>query len=552
MPPFARELAEADPSALALIEFGLESGLTLGAERALIERRLGWADVDDVLNRVANQVIAADLGPNRRVAVFAENAAETALAHLGSLIGGASTVPVNFHLTAEEAAYILADSEARILFLGPATFERGLEAAAIAGVRTVVAWGTDADAGSVEHNGDGAAHGAAVRWADWVAAGEPSDPPDGIRPRPHLLYTSGTTGRPKGTELPPTMFAGGDTMAEHLAGLAANRLADFGTHLVVGPMYHTGPLSGMRLLAAGKPSVILGRFDAETTLAAIDRYRAETTVMVPTHFVRLLALPDGVKARYDVSSLRSVAHTGAKCPDEVKAAMIDWWGPVFRDAYGATEVGTVCTISSEEWLEHRGSVGRTVPPFTAVVFDEAMAEVPAGTEGLLYFRDATGRGIIYPNDAEKTAASNPEPGLFTLGEIGYLDADGYVFITDRASDMVVSGGVNLYPAEAEQLLIDHPAVIDVACIGVPHAEMGEELTALVVLGEAGVEPGCDELGAWLRDRLSHYKCPRRYEFVAELPRNTMGKINKRRLRDAFLAGELAARPRINNTDNTAV
>jgi len=529
MPQFARTLAESDPSAPALIEFG-----RAGDGDGWSERRHDWSEIDDVLNRVANHVIAADLGPHRRVAVFAENAAETALAHLGALLGGASTVPVNFHLTAEEAAYILADAEARILFVGPATLERGLEAAAIAGVETVVAWDCEP-----------AAHGPRVLdWSAWLAAGDPSDPPGDIRPRPNLLYTSGTTGRPKGTELPPTMFAGGDTMTEHLAGLAANRLAEFGTHLVVGPMYHTGPLSGMRLLAAGKPSVILGRFDAEATLAAIEAHRAETAVMVPTHFVRLLSLPDEIKARYDVSSLRSVAHTGAKCPDEVKAAMIEWWGPIFRDAYGATEVGTVCSIASEEWLEHRGSVGRAIPPFTALIRDEAGNDVPANTEGLLFFRDATGRGIVYPNDPEKTAASNPEPGLFTLGEIGYLDDDGYVYITDRASDMVVSGGVNLYPAEAEQILIDHPQVVDVACIGVPHPEMGEELRALVQVdtSDPATLPDEGELAVWLRERLSHYKCPRSYELVVELPRTTMGKINKRRLRDAYLAGELTPVP----------
>ncbi len=527
MPQFAGELASADPGGFALIEFGSDGG----------ERRLDWAEVDDTLNRVANLILGADLGPERRVAVFAENSAETALAHLGALLGGASTVPVNFHLTADEAAYILDDSEAAILFVSPETIERGLQAAASAGVELVVAWGSIPDSVATD---------AVTGWATWLADGDPANPPDDVRPRPNLLYTSGTTGRPKGTELPPTMFAGGDTMAEHVAALAGNSLAQFGTHLVVGPMYHTGPLSGMRLLAAGTPSVILGRFDAETTLAAIDRYRIETAIMVPTHFVRLLALPDEVKARYDTSSIRSVAHTGAKCSEEVKASMIDWWGPVFRDAYGATEVGTVCSITSDEWLANRGSVGRAIPPFTAVIVDEDLDELPVDTEGLLYFHDATGRGIVYPNDAEKTAASNPRPGFFTLGEIGYMNAEGYVFITDRASDMVVSGGVNLYPAEAEQLLIEHPAVVDVACIGVPHPDMGEELKALLVVNadtEVGADPGDgptgpDQFGTWLRERLSHYKCPRSYEMVAELPRNTMGKINKRRLRDAYLAGEL--------------
>jgi acyl-CoA synthetase (AMP-forming)/AMP-acid ligase II len=514
MPRFAKECAAADPTGFALVDG---------------DRELTWSEVDEALNRCASLLLAADrsgaLGPAHRIAVFAENAAETALAHLGGLLAGASSVPVNFHLTASETAYILSDSDSRVLFVGPETAERGVEAAREAGVPLVIGWNC--------HGIDGV-----VDWNEWLAGGSTDDPPDDVVPRPNLLYTSGTTGLPKGTELPPTMFAGGTNMVEHLEALAQGGFSGFGTHLVVGPMYHTGPLSGMRLLCAGVPSVILSKFDPEATLAAIDTYKTESSVMVPTHFVRLLALPDDVKAKYDVSSMKMLAHTGAKCPVEVKAAMIEWFGPVFRDAYGATEVGTVCTITSEEWLEHQGSVGRSVPPFTAVVLDEDMNEVAPGVEGRLFFRDATGRGIVYPNDPEKTAASNPEPGLFTLGEIGYMDADGYVFITDRFSDMVVSGGVNIYPAEAEQLLIDHPSVADVGCVGVPHPDMGEMLVALVMPTDPASPPDPAELSDWLRARLSHYKCPREYHLVSDLLRNTMGKINKRRLRDAWLAGDI--------------
>jgi long-chain acyl-CoA synthetase len=510
VPEFAKRHAAADPSASALVD---------------PLRSLTWSDVDEALNRSANALLALDLGEFRRVAVFAENAAETALAHLGALIGGCSSVPVNFHLAVDEAAYILTDSDSRVVFVGPETAERGVAAARQAGVDTIIGWRCTDVAGVVD-------------WDDWLARASPDDPPDDVTPLPNLLYTSGSTGQPKGTELPPTMFAGGGNMTEHLERLAKNPFARFGTHLVVGPMYHTGPLSGMRLLAAGVPSVILGRFDAEATLAAIDEHRTESTVMVPTHFVRMLALHDEIKARYDVSSMQLMAHTGAKCPIDVKAAMIDWFGPVFNDAYGASEVGTVCSITSEEWLEHRGSVGRSIPPFTALILDDELRELPPDTEGQLYFSDATGRGIVYPNDADKTAAANPEPGLFTLGEIGYMDADGYVYITDRFSDMVVSGGVNIYPAEAEQRLIEHTAIADVACVGVPHAEMGESLEALVVPADPAAPPDPADIAAWLRDRLSHYKCPRRYVFVADLGRSQMGKLNKRRLRDAHLAGEL--------------
>ena len=508
MPSFATELARVRPNEIAVRD---------------PDKALTWADVGDILNRVANNVLERDLGPARRVAVFAENAAETALAHLGCLLGSASTVPVNFHLTAEETSYILSDSESRIVFVGPETVERGLEAVGI--VRNegrdiqIVGWGVDRPG--------------VTRWSEWLTEGDPSDPPLDVKPRANLLYTSGTTGRPKGTELPPTMFAGGETMAEHLEGMKANRFAAFGTHLVVGPMYHTGPLNGMRLLVRGVPMVILAKFDAEKTLAAIDTYRTESSVMVPTHFVRLLALPDAIKAKYDVSSMKLAAHTGASCPVEVKRAMIDWWGPIFIDAYGATEVGTTCQITSQEWLDHPGSVGRPIPPFSVMVLDDDGHEVPAGIEGRLFFEDATGRGVIYPNDPEKTKAANIAPGVFTLGEIGYVDADGYVYITDRFSDMVVSGGVNIYPAEAEQVLVRHPAVLDVACIGVPNAEMGEELKALVILRDGVVALAADDLIEYCRQNLSHYKCPRSVEFVEDLGRNTMGKINKRKLRAPY-------------------
>jgi long-chain acyl-CoA synthetase len=312
--------------------------------------------------------------------------------------------------------------------------------------------------------------------------------------------------------------------------------ASLGTHLVVGPMYHTGPLSGARSLAAGVPCVILGRFDAEATLKAIEDYRIETSVMVPTHFVRLLALPQAVRSRYDVSSLVNIGHTGAKCPVDVKRAMIEWWGPVFFDAYGASEVGTTCMITSEEWLEHPGSVGRAIPPFKALILDDDGNEVPPNTEGRLYFEDETGRGVVYHNDPEKSAAAHIAPGVFTLGEIAYMDADGYVYITDRFSDMIVSGGVNIYPAEAEQVLIEHPDVADVACIGVPHPEMGEQLKALVIPENAAAPPDAAELLHWCRDRLSHYKCPRSVDFVESVGRNTMGKVNKRNLRAPYWEG----------------
>lgn len=485
-------------------------------------RALGWAEVNDTLDRVANALHATDLGPQRRVAVYAENAVEVVLAHLGALLAGASSVPVNFHLTADEAAYILRDSNTHVLFVGPENLERGLAAAEQAGVAMVVAWRSPT---------------APVQWEQWLAAASDTEPPEDVSPRPNLMYTSGTTGVPKGVDLPPSMFAGGSNIGEHVAALQQGRFAKLGTHLVVGPMYHTGPLSGMRTLAAGTPVVVLGKFDAERVLQAIDTYRIESTVMVPTHFKRLLELPDEVKARYDVGSMKAVSHTGAACPSDVKRQMIEWFGPVLSDAYGATEVGTICSISSQEWLEHPGSVGRVIPPFTrAVVVDDDDNEVPAGAEGRLYFEDGTGRGVVYPNDPEKTAKAHLRPGVFTIGEIGYVDADGYVFITDRFSDMIVAGGVNIYPAEAEAIIHDHPKVADVAVIGVPHPDLGEAVKALVVPIDPADPPTVDELIALCRSQLASYKCPRTIDIVGSVGRNPMGKINKRALRAPYWEG----------------
>ncbi|MBT5202192.1 MAG: AMP-binding protein [Gammaproteobacteria bacterium] len=505
MTAFASELASDRPNEIALRDPLQE---------------LTWGEINDILNRAANALQSLDLGEHRRIAVFAENAVETALANLAGLISGASVVPVNFHLSAEEVAYILNDADVRLLFVGPETGLRGLQAAGMSVVDTVIGWRCEAELQTVD-------------WLDWLADSSSQEPDDRVKPRPNLLYTSGTTGRPKGTHLPPTMFAGGDTIAEHLDNLKANPQASPGPHLVVGPMYHTGPLSGARLLAAGTPSVILTKFDAEKTLAAISTFQTTSTVMVPTHFVRLLALPEATKGKYDVSSMIRVSHTGSKCPVDVKHAMINWWGPVFLDAYGASEVGTTCMITSEEWLNHPGSVGRSIPPFTAIILDEDDNEVPANTEGRLFFKDATGRGVIYHNDPAKSAAAHIAPGVFTLGEIAYMDEENYVYITDRFSDMIVSGGVNIYPAEAEQILIQHPQVLDVACISIPHSEMGEELKALVILDSNTGQGDEDDIIAFCRARLSHFKCPRSIDFVTDLGRNTMGKINKRKLRSPY-------------------
>lgn len=502
---FAAVLARQRPAEIALRSAG---------------REMTWGQVDGLLRRMVNGLLGAELGPARRVAVFAENSAETLLCYVAATLAGCSAVPVNFHLTAQEAAYIFSDAGVDLVLADASTAQRAVEAGRAAGVPLVVVRGEAVEG--------------ARGWRDWLDTASDAEPPVDRKPLPALIYTSGTTGSPKGTELPPTSFAGGADIAEHVERLGEMSWIEYGPHLVVGPMYHSGPLVGTRLLIGGAPVTVLARFDAETVLASIERYRIGSAVLVPTHFIRLLSLPEQVRRRYDVSSLRFVLQVGSKCPADVKRSMIDWWGEVIWESYGASEVGTTCLISSAEWLQHVGSVGRPVPPFEVLVVDERGRELPAGSEGRLYFRDTTGRGIVYHQAPEKQRSVHLEPGVFTLGEVGYVDEDGYVYITDRFSDMVVSGGVNIYPAEAELVLATHPEIVEIGCIGVPDAEMGEQLKAIAVARAPDAPPDAEEVLAFCRERLAHYKCPRSIEFVSSLPRSAMGKLDKRKLKASFV------------------
>ncbi len=473
-----------------------------------------WGQVGDATLRLAAAIEAFDLGPTRRLLVIARNHPSTVLAHAAAALGEASSVPVNFHLMPSEIAYIAIESGARLLFVDSTT-ESATRHAVTGMDVTVIALpdfgitGSDLDA--------------------FVGDVDPIQLSPDQRVIPNLLFTSGTTGRPKAVQLPPKTIGDSADLAGFAHHISSHRLAKLGPHLVVGPLYHNGPLTAVRLLLAGVPVVVHYRFEAEATLAAIDEHRIESSIMVPTHFVRCLALSADVKGTYDVSSLRGVAHTGGACPIDVKRAMIDWWGPVLSESYGGTESGTVCSINSIDWLAHPGSVGRSADPFEALVVDEAGNPLPSDVEGRLYFRDTTGRGIVYEGDPYKTAEAHLEPGVFTLGEIGRIDADGFVYITDRFSDMVVSGGVNIYPAEAEQVLVTHPDVIDAACVGVPDPEMGEQLVALIQ-ARPGTHPTADELLTWCRQTLAGYKCPKQFRFVDEVNRNPMGKIDKKALR----------------------
>jgi acyl-CoA synthetase (AMP-forming)/AMP-acid ligase II len=498
-----RARVEAEPDGLALAD---DSGTRT------------WAEVADDLEHAAGALLAVAPEPTQRVSVIGENAIPTLEAHAAALTVGVGTVATSRQLRAGELADQYADAGVVCAIAGPASLPAVREAAAQAGLRTIVTHGGDAPDGMLS-------------WADWLASAPPVPPDAGQRPpRPLLVYTSGTTGRARGAEVRWTVTLP-HTAAEYVTAITAESGFPPGPHLVVGPMQHNAPLTSVRHLLAGQPVIILGRFDAETILRLITEHGVTSSVMVPTHFQRLLALPAGVRDRYDVSSLRMVSQTGSACPADTKLAMINWFGPILTESYGGSESGTLCRIDSTEWLAHRGSVGRPRAPYQVVVLDEQSQEQAAGQVGVLGFRAPEGRGPRYHADPDKTRKAYIAPGVFTLGDVGYVDEDGYVYITDRIADMVVSGGVNLYPAESEKVLITHPAVAEVAVIGVPHPDLGESLLALVV--PAGDPPDPAGLQAWCRDQLAPYKVPRAYEFRTELIYNAMGKPDKKAMRAPY-------------------
>ncbi|WP_131746993.1 AMP-binding protein [Frankia sp. Cppng1_Ct_nod] len=507
--------AQRDPDGVALVDdFG----------------RLTWAELAEQVRAVAAEMLGVASGDGERVAVTGENVIPTLVAHAAGILAGVGTVAVSRQLTAGELADLLVDAGAVAAVTGPDSVDAVTAAAGPARLRAVVVHD-----GHDGHDGTDRAPGRTdapdvIPWADWTGSDRPL-PDLAARPaRPPLVYTSGTTGRPRGTEVRWTAPTPATAVA-YAAALAARSGFPAGPHLVVGPLQHNGPLTCLRHLLSGQPVVVLRRFDAERVLGLVDTYRVTSSVMVPTHFSRLLALPADVRARYDVTSLRTLPHTGSACPPDVKRAMIAWFGPVLVESYGGSEVGTLCRITSEEWLARPASVGRCVPPFEVVVLSADNAALPAGEVGVLGFRAPADRGIRYHDDPAKTAAAYLAPDVFTLGDVGYVDVDGYVHITDRIADMVVSGGVNLYPAESERILAHHPKIADVAVIGVPDPDMGEALRALVVPG--GEAPAPDELDRFCRTSLAAYKCPKSYEIVAELPRNAMGKIDKKALRRPY-------------------
>jgi acyl-CoA synthetase (AMP-forming)/AMP-acid ligase II len=482
-----------------------------------------WAQVAVDLERAAGGLLAIAADPAHRVSVLGDNAIPTLEAHAAALTVGVGTVATSRQLRANELADQYADAGVVCAITGTAALAEVAAAARSAGLQSLVVHGGTTP--------DGTTPDSAVSWPDWLESAPPVPPDAELRPpRPLLVYTSGTTGRARGAEVRWTVTLP-DTARDYVAAITAESAFPPGPHLVVGPLQHNAPLTSVRHLLAGEPVIIVGRFDAETILRLIEQHRVTSSVMVPTHLQRLLALAPEVRARYDVSSLKMVSQTGSACPADIKLAMINWFGPIFVESYGGTESGTLCRIDSTEWLAHQGSVGRPRPPFEVVVLDENNEPVSAGAVGVLGFRAPEGRGPRYHADPGKTEKAYLAPGVFTLGDVGYVDKEGYVYITDRIADMVVSGGVNLYPAESEKVLSTHPAVAAVAVIGVPHPDLGEALRALIV--PVGEPPDPAELEAYCRDRLAPYKVPREYEFRDDLVRNAMGKLDKKAMRAPY-------------------
>jgi long-chain acyl-CoA synthetase len=441
---------------------------------------------------------------------------------------GAQWCPVNWHFKTEEVAYILGDSGARV-FVVDAALLATLPGLLLAGMQTWMVPATLTATPSA-----GADDGVELpSWTAACAAAVPSTSPPQA-PRGAMFYTSGTTGRPKGIRRAPAtpeQAARGLVVLRHVLGFEPGMKA-----LVSAPMYHSAPNSfAIGAAQEGAELFIEERFDAERTLQLIAQHRITHAYLVPTMYVRLLRLPATVRSRYDLSSMRFVSSTGSPCPPDVKRAMIDWWGPVIHEAYGSSELGYMTRLSSEEALRKPGSAGLPLPGVQLAILDDDGNALPQGQAGSIYVHQPAYADFSYiGNDAARQRMERH--GLKTLGDVGYLDEDGFLFIVDRAADMVISGGVNIYPAEIEAALLGMPGVADCAVFGIPDAEFGESLLA-AVQPEPGAVVDADTVRAYLKPRLADYKLPRQVTLHEQLPREDTGKVFKRKLREPYWAGQ---------------
>ena len=487
-------------------------------------RTLTYAELDDRSLRLARHLLARGLARGDVVALLSDNTPEAYEVYWAALRSGLYVTAVNHNLSADEASYIVRDCGAKALVVSAAKAD--LVRALDVEVAERLAYGAGAGPG-FEGYGD---YEAALA----VAGNEP------LAEQPHgddFLYSSGTTGRPKGVKvsLPAIQVdEPGYTYVTIFGGLYG-----FGqdtVYLSPAPVYHAAPLRfGGVVHALGGTLVLMERFDAEGALRAIEEHRVTHTQMVPTMFVRLLKLDEQVRTSYDVGSLRCVVHAAAPCPVEVKRRMIDWLGPIVQEYYASTEANGATMIDSETWLAHPGSVGKALLGMVHICGEDGR-ELGPGEVGTVYFeRDLV--PFAYHNDPEKTAATQhpAHPTWTTVGDLGYVDEEGFLYLTDRKAFMIISGGVNIYPQEVEDLFSLHPAVADIAVIGVPDEEMGERVVAFVQPSSSAT-PGPElaaELTAYARERIAHYKVPREILFRDELPRTPTGKMVKGRLRDAY-------------------
>jgi long-chain acyl-CoA synthetase len=476
-----------------------------------------WAELADRAVRGARLFQALGLGEGDHAALLMDNRAEAVELVHSAFLAGIWLTPVNRHLTADEVAYVLADSNAKVLIADDEHAPLARESAVPTQIRV----------------------GAQLERALAEASDEPPslDGPAGGT----MLYTSGTTGHPKGVKRrrPASLRA---ALAGHEAYARSIALDGSGPHIVTGPLYHAAPLMfAIYDQQSGAPMVVMPRWDEREFLRLVAEHRAPHTHLVPTMFVRLLRLPEAERAVFDPGPLRTVLHGAAPIAPAVKERMIGWWGAVLVEYWGGSEGGVTTLVDSREWRAHPGTVGRAVPHYEVFAVDERGARVPAGAEGRLFSRHRTETRFFeyHAAPAKTDGAYLPgDPNAFTLGDVGSVDADGWVFLADRESNMIISGGVNIYPQEVERVLAEHPAVADVGVFGIPDDEWGERVKAAVELASGfSAGPALEaELLAYARDRLAAYKVPRSVDFEAALPRTPAGKLYVRRLKDRYWQG----------------
>lgn len=491
---------------------------------------LTYGELHERAQRVAHWLRGLGLREGDCVALLLENRIETFELWWGARRAGLYYVPISTHLTAEEVTYLLRNSGSRLLVASAATARVAAEAAAVLGAEALPhRFTVGADVPGFQ------------RYEPAVGACSAADDlPQGSMGR-EFMYSSGTTGFPKGIKRPLVPYEKRKDLPLLEQQLRSMFQIDAETvYLHPSPLYHATGRFIIRVIETGGSCVVLPRFDARAALEAIERYRVTHGHWVPTMFIRLLALEPPVRERFDVSSLRVALHATSPCPIPVKQAMIEWWGPVVHEYYGGSENVGVTYIEASQWLAHRGSVGRPIAGAVHIVAeDDAQRELSVGEIGQIYF--SGGLGFEYHGDPDKTRSAFNAKGWGTYGDLGHVDADGFLYISDRRTDLIISGGVNIYPQEIEKVLAEHPAVSEVAVIGVPNADFGQEVKAVVV-PRAGHEPGpalAAQLQAWCENRLSRFKHPRSVDFAESLPRNENGKLLKRVLRDHYVPAQPA-------------